>query len=110
MVFSLPRIAVAAAVAALAVGIAPAHASCASQTVGSAVYTSCSDGTSGTSRTVGGTTYHSFGGQSGTSQTVGNTTYHSFGGQSGTSQTVGGLTYHSFGGQSGASKRVGRTR
>ena len=48
----------------------------------------------GTSRTLGGITFYSFGGVQGTSQTLGGTTFYSFGGVQGTSQRLGGITFY----------------
>ena len=53
---------------------------------------------SGTSTTIGGTTYNSYSdGTSGTSTDIGGTTYHSLSdGTSGTSTDIGGTTYNNF--------------
>jgi|GEM_PF-5328329 hypothetical protein len=53
---------------------------------------------SGTSRTYGGTTYHTFDdGTTGTSRQYGGTTHHSFSdGTTGTSRQYGGTMYHNF--------------
>ena len=53
---------------------------------------------SGTSRTLGGTTFHNYtDGTSGTSRTLGGTTfYNNSDGTSGTSRNLGGTTFHNL--------------
>ncbi len=66
----------------------PAGAGCSSRALGSTVFHACDDGRTGTSRTIGNTTFHEFAGQRGVSRTFGTTTFHDFDGRSAMSPAV----------------------
>jgi hypothetical protein len=90
--------------------LAPAvWASCTSHSTSTYTYTSCSDGTSSMSQTIGNNTYTtSSDGSSGTSFQSGNTTYHTNRHGSGTTYRTGHFAQHHWSdGSNGSSRREG---
>ena len=94
----------------LAAVMAPATwAGCTSHSTSTYTFTSCTDGTSSISQTIGNNTYTSSSdGSSGTSFTSGNTTYHSNRHGNGTTYRSGDYAQHHWSdGSSGASRQDG---